>query len=83
MLKDLMYTTLGAGMMAREKFEKDIEAMKSKGKESRQKAKQMQEELEQKGKEEEIRLKAQIKDIVKEVVDELNLATKDDIAGKK
>ncbi|MFW0778464.1 MAG: hypothetical protein ACN2B6_12185 [Rickettsiales bacterium] len=79
MIKDLIYTTLGAGVLAKEKIQKELDELKTKGEGSKEKVKQMQKELEAKGKEEETKLRAQIKEIVKEVVDEMGLVTKEDI----
>lgn len=79
MLKDFVYTTLGAGIIAKEKISQELEGLKDHGEQSHQKAQHLQKRLEQKGKEEEQRLKEQIKQIVKEVVDEMGLVTKDDL----
>lgn len=83
MFKDLIYTTLGAGLLAKEKIQEEIEHLKTKGEGSKEKAKQMQKKLEEKGKEEEQKLKDQIKEIVKEVIDEMDIVTKQDLHNMK
>jgi len=83
MMKDFIYTTLGAGLLAKEKIKEELEHLKSKGEESRKKANELLQKLEKRGKEEEQKLKAQIKEIVKEVIDEMGVATKEDLKNLK
>ena len=83
MIKDLIYTTLGSGLIAKEKIQEELEHLKSKGEESKKKAQDMQKKLEQKGIEEEQKLKAQIKEMIKEVLDEMGVATKEDLKNMK
>lgn len=79
MLRDLIYTTLGAGVLAKERIHQELEELKTKGESSKEKVEQMQQKLEERGKVEEEKLRKQIKQIVQEVVDEMGLVTKDDL----
>lgn len=83
MLRDLVYTTLGAGIIAKERLTQELEELKTHGEESRQKAQELQKKLETKAKQEEQRLKSEIKEIVKEIIEEMDLATKQDLKDIK
>jgi len=73
MLKDILYTGLGMGVVLKEKVESEIKKLEEEGVES----------LSSKGKEEEERIKELFKTSIKEVIDELGLATKEDIQKLK
>jgi len=73
MLKDILYTGLGMGVVLKEKVEHEIKKLEEEGVES----------LSSKGKEEEERIKELFKTSIKEVIDELGLATKEDIEKLK
>lgn len=79
MLKELLNTGFGAAAVIREKVEEEIKALEKKGKLKKDDAKSFLESLEQKGKDEEQKAKDEIKRILKEVIDELGLATKEDL----
>lgn len=79
MLKELLYTGVGAATILKEKVEEEMKKLEESGKIKTDDAKSFLESIETKGKEEEERLKASIKDALKEVIDELGLATKADI----
>jgi polyhydroxyalkanoate synthesis regulator phasin len=83
MIKDMLYTTLGAGILAKEKITQELEKMHEKGEESRKKAKELQKQLEEKGKAQEVQLKEEIRKLIKEVIDEMGLVTKDDLNSTK
>ncbi len=79
MLKDLLYAGIGAAVVMREKVESEVKKLEESGKIKTDDAKSFLESIEQKGKEEQTRLKEEIKSALKEVIDELGLATKADL----
>lgn len=83
MLKELIYTGLGGAILLKEKVEKELEVLQKEGKIKTDDMKSFLESLESKGKDEEDAIKNKIKDIVKELIDELNIATKDDLEKLK
>ena len=68
MLKELLHVSLGGMVVLKEKIEE---------------AKSFIDSFTQRGKDEDERIKAKIKEMIKEVVDELGLATKSDIEELK
>lgn len=83
MLKQFIYAGLGAGVFLKDKVEEELKKLEEKGKIQTTDAKSFMESLEQKGKDEDERLKNSIKSMLKEAIDELGLATKEDIAKLK
>jgi polyhydroxyalkanoate synthesis regulator phasin len=83
MLKDILYTGLGMGVVLKEKVENEIKKLEEEGKLKKDDAASLVASLSTKGKEEEERLKDLLKTSIKEVIDELGLATKEDIADLK
>jgi polyhydroxyalkanoate synthesis regulator phasin len=83
MLKDLLYTGLGGVMLVKDRVDEEIARLEEKGKLSREDAENLMQRLRDRGEEEEACLKAQIKEAVREVINELGLATKEDIASIK
>ena len=83
MLKEMIFTGLGGALLLKEKVEEEIKALEEKGKIKTDDAKSFLESLEQKGKDEDERIKSKIKDIFKEVLDELGVATKADLEKLK
>lgn len=79
MLKELLYTGMGAAVLAKEKVEQELEKLEKEGKIKTDDAKNFLESIEKKGKEEDERIKEQFKKALKEVIDELGIATKDDL----
>jgi len=79
MLKDLMYIGLGGALLAKEKVEQELSELVEKGKLNKEEAKKLLDKAKSKGEEEEKVLKAKIKEAVREVLDEMNLATKEDL----
>lgn len=79
MLKELMYTGLGGALLFKERVEEELKKLEEKGKISTTDAKSFLESLKTKGENEETRLKEEIKTAIKEVIEELGLATKKDI----
>ncbi len=83
MLKEMIFTGLGGALLLKEKVEEELKALEEKGKIKTDDAKSFLESLEQKGKDEDERIKSKIKDIFKEVLDELGVATKADLEKLK
>lgn len=83
MLKDLIYAGVGAATILKEKVEEEMKKLEEQGKIKTTDAKSFLESIEKKGKEEETRIKDEIKSALKEVIDELGLATKADLEKLK
>ena len=83
MLQNLIFASLGAATLLKEKVESEINTLEQKGKIKTDDAKFFLESIEQKGKDEEQRIKDEFKKHLKEVIDELGLATKEDIQNLK
>ncbi|MGB7403182.1 MAG: hypothetical protein WA916_11390 [Arcobacter sp.] len=83
MLKELLNTGFGAAAIIKERVEEEIKTLEEKGKLKKDDAKSFLESLEQKGKDEEQKAKDEIKRILKEVINELGLATKEDLEKLK
>lgn len=79
MLKDLLYAGIGAAVVMREKVEAEVKKLEESGKIKTDDAKSFMDSIEQKGKEEQTRLKEEMKSALKEAIDELGLATKEDL----
>ena len=83
MLKELLHTGIGAGLLLKEKVEEEVKKMEESGKIKTDDAKSFLESIEQKGKEEEQKNKEKLKSMLKEIIDDLGLATKDDLEKLK
>jgi len=83
MLKELLHTGIGAGLVIKEKVEEEVKRMEESGKIRTDDAKSFLESIEKKGKEEEQKNKEKIKSMLKEIIDDLGLATKDDLEKLK
>ncbi len=83
MLKDILYTGLGMGVLLKEKVENEIQKLEDEGKLKKDDAASLLDSLSTKGQDEEKRIKEIFKKSIKEVIDELGLATKEDIANLK
>jgi polyhydroxyalkanoate synthesis regulator phasin len=82
-LKDLLYSGIGVAMVLKEKVEAEVKKLEDEGKLKKADAKNFLDSIEQKGKEEEAKFKEQLKSTLKEVIDELGLATKEDLQKLK
>lgn len=83
MLKELLYTGMGGALLLKERVEEELKKLEEKGKLSATDSKSFLEGLKTKGEEEEKRLKEELKTAIKEVIEELGIATKKDIEALK
>ncbi len=83
MIKEILYTGLGGALLLKERVEEEVEKLQEKGKLSKEDADTFIEKLKTRGEEEEEKLKTHIKEALKEVIDEMGLATKADIEALK
>ncbi|MDD3008439.1 MAG: hypothetical protein PHQ70_06170 [Arcobacter sp.] len=83
MLKELIFTGLGGALVLKEKIEEELKKLEEKGKLDTKDIKSFLESLEQKGKESDEKFKAELKSTLKEIIDELGLATKEDLQKLK
>jgi polyhydroxyalkanoate synthesis regulator phasin len=83
MLKEILYTTIGATTILKEKVEEEVKKLEEKGKIKTDDAKSFLESLESKGKEEDEKMKQKLKETIKEIFDDLGVATKDDLEKLK
>lgn len=78
-LEQLFYFGLGSALMAKEKIEQAGESTRGFREEGDRKAREFFDQAVAKGSEEREQVKASIKELLKEAIDELGLATRDDI----
>ncbi len=83
MIKDMLYAGLGAASLIRESVQSEVKKLQQNGKLKADDAKSFLESLEKRGEEEDKRVKDLFKKALKEVVEELGLATKEDIEKLK
>lgn len=83
MFKDLLYTGIGAASLLKEKVEAEVKKLEAQGKIKTDDAKSFLESIEKKGKEEDAKIKERLKETLKEIIDELGLATKADLEKLK
>jgi len=83
MLKDLVYAGIGAAVVMKEKVEEEVKKLEDEGKIKTKDAKSFLDSIEKKGKDEKKRVKEELKSTLKEVIDELGLATKEDLQKMK
>lgn len=83
MIKEIIYTGLGGAVLLKERVDEEIKKLEEKGKLSKEDADKFLEKLQTRGEEEEEKLKNRIKEALKEVIDEMGLATKADIEALK
>ena len=83
MLKELLYTGMGGALLIKERVEEELKKLEEKGKLNADETKSFLENLKTRGENEETRLKEELKTAIKEVIEELGLATKKDIEALK
>ncbi|XPV70387.1 MAG: hypothetical protein ACNI25_07350 [Halarcobacter sp.] len=79
MLRELIFTGLGASSLLKDKFEEELKVLEKKGKIKKQDAKDLLKRLEKKGKIEDKKLKKELRAHLKELINELGLVTKKDL----
>ena len=82
-LEQLVYAALGGALAVKEKIETNNDEIKACQEKSEEKARIFLDEMAQRGEEEKDQFRERLKDILKEVVSELNLATRDDLEKLK
>ena len=83
MLKELIFTGIGGALVLKEKIEDELKKLEEKGKLDTKDVKSFLESLEQKGKQSDEKFKSELKSTIKEIIDELGLATKEDLQKLK
>jgi polyhydroxyalkanoate synthesis regulator phasin len=97
MFKDLLYTGIGAGLLMKEKMEEEMKKMEKSGKMKdhhskscmdsekmkNHHTKSCMESIEKKAKKEEHKNKEKLRSMMKEIIDDLGIATKDDLEKLK
>jgi len=83
MIKDILYTGLGGALLLKERVDEEIKKLQENGKLSKDDADAFLEKLQTRGEKEEKKFKSHIKGALKEVVNEMGLATKKDIKALK
>ncbi|MBE0490913.1 MAG: hypothetical protein IBX44_01525 [Sulfurospirillum sp.] len=83
MMKHMLYTGLGVMSVFKDKVEEEVKKLEEKGKLKKEDAKSFMDTIEKRGKEEDEKMKQKIKDVLKEIIDELGIATKEDIQKLK
>lgn len=83
MLKELLHVGLGSVVVVKEKIEEELKVLQEKGKINSTDAKSFIESITKKGEEEDERVKAKIKEMLKEAIEELGVATKKDLEDLK
>jgi len=79
MLKELIYTGLGASLLLKEKIEEELNKLQETGKIDTKDVKTFIQSLEEKGKQGDEKFKEELKKLIKEILDELGVATKEDL----
>lgn len=83
MLKEFIHTALGASVLIRQKVEDELKTLEKNGKIKKTDAKEFLKSIEKKGKAEDKRVKKELRKFVKEIINELDLATKKDLKKLK
>jgi len=79
MLKEIMYTGIGAAALLKERVEEEVAKLEERGKIKADDAKTLLESIEQRGREEDEKMKIAFKESLKEAIAELGIATKEDV----
>ncbi|PLX94493.1 MAG: hypothetical protein C0619_02880 [Desulfuromonas sp.] len=82
-MEQLFFAVLGGALAVKDKLESGSEEIKTWQEKSEENARAFFDELAERGEQERDQLKAMIRDILKDIVAELDLATKDDLAQLK
>ena len=79
MLKDLITIGLGGALLVKEKVEEELSELVDKGKLNKEDAQNFIDKAKVKGEEEEKEFKSHLKEVIKETLEEMGVATKEDI----
>ncbi|PHS35302.1 MAG: hypothetical protein COB07_13230 [Sulfurovum sp.] len=79
MFKDLLTIGLGGALLAKEKVDKELSELVEKGKLNKEDAQRFIDKAKIKGEEEEKEFRSHLKKMIKETLEEMNVATKEDI----
>lgn len=82
-LEQLFYAALGGALAVKEKLEANSDEIKSWQAKSEEHARSFFDEMVKRGEQEKAQFRNMLKDLVKEVVTEMNLATKEDLKKLK
>jgi len=82
-LEQLLFTFLGAALMVKEKLETGNEEMKGWQEKSEAQARACLDDMAERGESEKEKVRNMFKQMLKEVIEELNLATKEDLEKLK
>ncbi len=83
MLKEILFTGIGAGIILKDKAEDELKKLQDNGKIKSTDAKSFLESLKKIAEEEDERIKEKLKSALKEIIDELGIATKEDLEKLK
>jgi len=83
MVKEFLQTGFGIAAVIGEKVEEELKKLEEKGKIKREDTKSFLKSLEDRGEQEEEKFKDNFKKMIKDALDELGIATKDDIEKLK
>ncbi|QKF81883.1 hypothetical protein [Halarcobacter ebronensis] len=83
MIKELIYTSLGATALIKQRVEEEIKTLEKKGKIKKDDAKEFLKNMERKGKLEDKKIKKELRSHLKELINELGLVTKKDLQKLK
>lgn len=83
MLKDLIYTGIGTASLMKERVEQEVKKLEEEGKLKTDDARSFIDSIQKKGQEEDTKVKEHLKVLLKEAIDELGLATKEDLQKLK
>lgn len=83
MLENVLYTALGASRMVRKNIKKELKSFEEKGLLKKDDVKSFIKKLEENGKVEDKKLKKEMKSMIKEIIDDLGIATKEDLSKLK
>lgn len=78
-LEQILYTLLGGALAVKDKIETNSDEIKACQEKNAEKARTFLDEMAQRGEDEKDQFREKFKDLLKEVVAEMNLATKDDL----
>lgn len=83
MIKELIYTSLGATALIKQRVEEEIKTLEKKGKIKKDDAKEFLKKMEKRGKLEDKKIKKELRGHLKELINELGLVTKKDLQKLK